>query len=289
MNVASRLRMASAPVCLVLTLSACTSLTGAMDVPQTSPSSSAAIPVEGTATPQRGTAEPTAPLSAASSTSNEGSTSVPSLPVTPHPSEGRGQVPQESLAAVLEDLSTRLRVTGEEITVIKADATTWPDRSLGCAQEGMSYLQVVTDGYWIVLGYGEETYDYRVNDQGTFFLCVQSGAAPPGTVEPGLTQLVEMAKEDLAGRLSVSADQIAVLEARSVVWPDTSLGCPKPGMGYLQVLQEGTLIRLGVGPIPYEYHSGEDGDPFYCDQLTPALKGTEPADYPSLPLNPPDD
>jgi hypothetical protein len=98
----------------------------------------------------------------------------------------------------------------------------------------------------------------------------------PGTVEPGMGPLIEMAREDLAGRLSISADEIEVLEAKAVVWPDASLGCPQPGMRYRQVPMDGALIRLLVEGKVYEYHSGGGRDPFLCEQPLKLQKDTVP-------------
>ena len=79
-----------------------------------------------------------------------------------------------------------------------------------------------------------------------------------------IENLVIRAKEDLAHRLSMPIDQIEVLEARSVVWPDTSLGCPQPGMRYKQVQVDGVLIRLQANGQVYEYHSGGIRGLFLC-------------------------
>ncbi|HYR20975.1 MAG TPA: hypothetical protein VEQ15_15870, partial [Myxococcales bacterium] len=38
-------------------------------------------------------------------------------------------------------------------------------------------------------------------------------------------------------------------------WPDTSLGCPKPGMSYAQVVTRGFLIELEAAGKSYRYHS----------------------------------
>jgi hypothetical protein len=80
--------------------------------------------------------------------------------------------------------------------------------------------------------------------------------------------MVMQAKEDLARRLSVKVDEIKLLEAREVTWPDSSLGCPQPGKVYSQVLQDGLLIRLEVGGRMYFYHSGEVLGPFLCEQTS---------------------
>ena len=91
---------------------------------------------------------------------------------------------------------------------------------------------------------------------------------PPvsGMVEPGPEPLITMAREDLAHRLSIAEGEIEVLEAKAVVWPDASLGCPQPGMAYAQVLQDGLLIRLGAEGRIFSYHSANNADPFLCDQ-----------------------
>jgi hypothetical protein len=58
------------------------------------------------------------------------------------------------------------------------------------------------------------------------------GFTVPPPFEPALAALVEGAKADLAQRRSVAIDSIAVVEVRSVTWPDPGLGCPQPGMVY---------------------------------------------------------
>jgi hypothetical protein len=107
-------------------------------------------------------------------------------------------------------------------------------------------------------------------------------------VEPGLEGLVKEAREDLAGRLSISVDQIELLAARAVVWPDGGLGCPQPGMAYKQVPQEGVLVRLGAGGNVYNYHGGGSRGLFLCQQK---LKPSKPLpslghDLPSPPKAP---
>ena len=201
---------------------------------------------------------------------------------------------QEVVLLAKEDLAQRLNVAPEAIVVSSVEPVTWPDTSLGCPQPGMMYAQVLTPGFWVILEADGQAYEYHTDLAQTAIRCTEEnatrGSMPlSGTVEPGLATLVEMAREDLAQRLSVPIDQIQVLEAKSVVWPDASLGCPKPGMSYIQVLQEGALIRLQVGPFQYEYHAGGSQSPFLCDQASPGPKTTEPADIDPLPLNPPND
>jgi hypothetical protein len=88
----------------------------------------------------------------------------------------------------------------------------------------------------------------------------------PPPYDASVQALVDQAKADLAKRLSVSADQIEVQDVSTVTWPDGSLGCPKPGMAYTQVLVDGMRIHLQNGGQVYDYHSGSGRAPFLCEK-----------------------
>jgi len=80
--------------------------------------------------------------------------------------------------------------------------------------------------------------------------------------------LVNAAIDDLVRRLHVDRAAIIVLEARSVVWPDGSLGCPRPDMVYPQVQQDGALVRLRAEGKEFSYHSGGTRPPFLCESAS---------------------
>jgi hypothetical protein len=88
----------------------------------------------------------------------------------------------------------------------------------------------------------------------------------PPSYDRAMEPLVQIARQDLAVRLGITVDEIEVLEAQGVVWGDTSMGCPHPDMSYLQVPQDGALIRLSAAGQVYNYHSGGNRPPFLCDQ-----------------------
>ena len=69
---------------------------------------------------------------------------------------------------------------------------------------------------------------------------------------------------DLSGRLQVPPNEIKVVQAKTVNWPDGSLGCPRKGMSYTHALVPGVLIILNSGSKDYHYHSGKEGVPAYC-------------------------
>jgi hypothetical protein len=193
---------------------------------------------------------------------------MPAEPIASAPAAaGAGNV----VAVVIADLAQRLGVAEEEIAVNSLEATEWPDASLGCPQPGTMYAQMITPGYRVILEVNGQAYEVHTDGGQSIVWCEEEVSVMevppiPGTVEPGMEGLIEMAREDLAKRLSIRADEIEVLEAKAVVWPDASLGCPQPGMRYKQVPMDGALIRLLVEGKVYEYHSGGGRAPFLCEQ-----------------------
>jgi len=91
----------------------------------------------------------------------------------------------------------------------------------------------------------------------------------PTPADPSLQSLVEKAKSDLGQRLSISLTQINLVELTEVEWSDSGLGCPQPGMDYLQVITPGYLILLEVNAQTYEYHSNRDTYFVYCENQSP--------------------
>jgi hypothetical protein len=82
---------------------------------------------------------------------------------------------------------------------------------------------------------------------------------------PASNPVVVQAIQDLSTRLGIASDQISVVSAEPVVWPDGGLGCPQPGMVYPQVLRDGMRIILSAGGREYHYHNGEGRPPFLCE------------------------
>ncbi|WP_376695828.1 hypothetical protein [Wenzhouxiangella sp. EGI_FJ10305] len=80
----------------------------------------------------------------------------------------------------------------------------------------------------------------------------------------GLEEAISAARKDLAERSGVDADDIGVIKARAVTWPNGALGCPEEGMMYTQALVEGFHILLDDGEAEHAYHAGRDGKPFFC-------------------------
>ena len=97
-------------------------------------------------------------------------------------------------------------------------------------------------------------------------LLMGMGGEPSDNREAAMTRnpLIEQAIEDLAKRMSVSPSAIAMVSFEEMIWPDTGMGCPRPGMRYKQIPQDGARIVLKLDGAEYIYHSGGSRAPFLC-------------------------
>jgi hypothetical protein len=161
-----------------------------------------------------------------------------------------------------QDLAKRLSLAATDIQLVSAVPVIWPDASLGCPQPDMIYAQMQTPGYLIKLNAADKLYEYHT-DKGENMVECENGV-PAASGAPGADALVEKAKQDLAGRLSIPVTGINLVESAAVTWPDTSLGCPAPDMMYAQILTPGYRIVLSAGDKHYEYHTGNNQAVVFC-------------------------
>lgn len=175
------------------------------------------------------------------------------------PSTPEALVPEPVWAAV-RALAERLGISESAIRVLSFKQVDWPDTSLGCPEPGMMYAQVITPGYRVVLEAAWETYEVHTDLTGRqVVFCPSEGVAPPATKEAAVPEAVRAAIRALAERLQVPESAITVVSWEPVYWPDTSLGCPEPGMMYAQVIVPGYRIVLEVEGATYVVHTDRTG------------------------------
>jgi hypothetical protein len=68
---------------------------------------------------------------------------------------------------------------------------------------------------------------------------------PQSIVEPVIAEAARLA--------GVPIDQVTVISAESVTFPDGGLGCPLPGMAYTQVQVEGFKLVADVAGTTYDF------------------------------------
>jgi hypothetical protein len=89
-------------------------------------------------------------------------------------------IPDTILSALREDLARRSGAAAGGIRVVSARAMQWNDGSMGCPQPGQSYMQVIVDGFHVILEAQGRSYDYRTNTRGGFVLCESPPPDPGG-------------------------------------------------------------------------------------------------------------
>lgn len=112
---------------------------------------------------------------------------------------------------------------------------------------------------------------------------LQLGRTPESTEMPSIPpveKFVALSKKDLADRLQVDADKVALVKTAEMLWPDAALGCPSPGKIYAPGRVPGYRIWLEVGGLEYIYHTDLTGQVILCPQHYPddmdALPPTTP-------------
>jgi hypothetical protein len=112
------------------------------------------------------------------------------------------------------------------------------------------------------------------------------GVAPPTripdvvqapTVPPGDTvALAELPRElrrivvaDAARRFGVQESAVVLARAERVTWNDGALGCPQPGMSYIQALVPGYRVVARTADRELIYHTDESRHALACAQASP--------------------
>lgn len=79
--------------------------------------------------------------------------------------------------------------------------------------------------------------------------------SPSPVGSPVANVLVGLVTEDAARRANVREGDVRIMEVEARDWPDRSLGCPKPGLGYAQAITPGYRIVAEAGGRQLEYHT----------------------------------
>ncbi len=135
--------------------------------------------------PSDPTTEPTEPTEEATTTTVERSTEPGEDAKLPEavPEEEKGvpvvgEVPEEMMSGIIDDLNSRTGATEADATLVRAERAVWNDGSLGCSKPGEMYTQALVNGFWVVFDHAGETYDYRASESGFFKMC-EGGGQPP--------------------------------------------------------------------------------------------------------------
>lgn len=98
------------------------------------------------------------------------------------------------------------------------------------------------------------------------------GNTPPAQSSEAKETAARLAVDTLSQKLSVEPDSIEVVHVAAMEWPNSGLGCPRPGVNYLQVITRGWLALLQTAQQVYRVHIGNK-QAIVCEN---ALRGALP-------------
>jgi hypothetical protein len=100
-----------------------------------------------------------------------------------------------------------------------------------------------------------------------------SDDSPDADLDDGVAVVpVDQAVVEAGGEFDVPPEDIEVLVAEEVTWPDGALGCPEPDGMYTQALVEGYRIVLEVDGREVHYHGARGEPPFLCEDPQPPVE-----------------
>ncbi|MCG8347988.1 MAG: hypothetical protein MI924_09445 [Chloroflexales bacterium] len=180
-------------------------------------------------------------------------------------------------------LTAYLGVSDDRLTLSDRQDQTWSDGSLGCPAPDRAYTQAIIEGYLIVFSDGQQNYPIHTSLDGNPLILCQDGAptvleradlinpaeSTPQALPDGMQQMLDLAVERLAADQGVAEDDIAVITSEPATWNDSSLGCPQPGVDYLQVITEGYRFVLEVNVQQFEVHTDTDRSVVFCPNVLP--------------------
>ncbi len=112
---------------------------------------------------------------------NDGPKPLPELAATTETPLISDDVPEGIVTSIIADVEKRTGADPTEFQMLRNQPVVWNNGSLGCPKPGEFYTQALVDGYWVVLSYRGQEFDYRVNSQGFFLLRgVLPGIGLPG-------------------------------------------------------------------------------------------------------------
>ncbi len=95
-----------------------------------------------------------------------------------------------------------------------------------------------------------------------------AAASSRGLDEDARQAALDLARTALAKTLAVGPDELEVVDATPVEWPDAALGCPEKGIVYAQMIVPGYRIRLRADGVTHDVHVGA-GRAVVCGETGP--------------------
>lgn len=108
-----------------------------------------------------------------------------------------------------------------------------------------------------------QLYDDTIRLEGDFppgnYTVIVNGVSQEFTVVSLLEEAEKAARAALAADLGIDPAEPRLISIEEVLWGDASLGCPEPGMAYIQMIVPGYRLVFEHAGQRYEYHTDQEG------------------------------
>ncbi|MCD4685327.1 MAG: hypothetical protein K8S97_05275 [Anaerolineae bacterium] len=108
-------------------------------------------------------------------------------------------------------------------------------------------------------------------------------AVVPGHAQTDPTAQINAALTDLSTRAGIplTLNDLSTWRWSGANYPDTSLDCPQPGVGYLQVVTPGYRIEFTYSGATFDYRASADGSILFLCAGPATVPGAQPAAAPT--------
>jgi hypothetical protein len=139
-----------------------------------------------------------------------------------------GNAAQAASEKARTEAARQLKAQPGEFTVVAIEPTQWSDASLGCRKPGTMSAQVVTNGYVVVLE--RQGQRHQVNVAGSHAVMCDAASRSAGTGREstsarGLDRVAGLARQDLANKLRLDAQNIRLVKTEPRHWTDDDMNC----------------------------------------------------------------
>lgn len=180
------------------------------------------------------------------------------LATTPASAPGFPDDLNAALERAVDDLAAS-NAGSDGVRVLGIERFRWPDGSLGCASESANGAASPGDGYRLLLARAGEVVAYHTAPD-AWVRCAPGDLSPdlqgePVPPDPIAADLANLVTRDFAAQVGVDPADVDVTGLLSVIWPDTSLGCPRAGAEYAEQPTPGYRITVRTGEDEAIYHT----------------------------------
>ena len=163
-----------------------------------------------------------------------------------------------ALRRAVDDFAASDSAAGK-VRVLGIERFRWSDASLGCADATEGEESAPGEGYRILLAGAGEVVAYHTAGE-AWVRCAPGDLAPdlrgePVPPDPIAADIAGMVTRDFAASAAVDPADVDLSGLLSVIWPDTSLGCPRAGREYAEQETPGYRVMVRAGEDEAIYHT----------------------------------